>query len=258
MSLDLTLGELLKWRQPFKLGRIHIVFTPEGWAVPTYGQFPSGAAVLPVLGDGRVVLVEENRFFEDGTSRPVWNLLRGGRDSNDEPDEIAAIREGYEEAGITIPYHRLVDLGVWHPDQGMSPTAARYFAAVLHGLDLPTDMRGTDGETLRVKAFKPDEIAAMALNGQLADLNVPAMLWVWQAKCRKEGWTTSGTCNVSVSMRRSRVSQEMVDAWEAFAKAYPHAHFESTADNVRFWATWVPLDPPVPGAPPLPKMLPGA
>lgn len=255
MSNDLTLGQLLEARQPFSLGRIRIVFTPEGWAMPDFHQYPSGSALLPVLGDGRIVLVQENRLSADGAWKPVWNLMRGGREKDDDSGHVTALREAHEEAGLDIPYHRLVDLGVWHPDQGMTPSGAHCFAAVLHGLDIPEQMKGLDGETHSVKAFTPDQIVAMALRGELSDMFVPAVLWLWAARCRKEGWTSSGTRNVSTSMTLGRVGQAVVDAWEAVAKAYPHAFFERKGDHIRFSITWVPLDPPVPGRPPLPALL---
>lgn len=56
------------------------------------------AAVVPVLPDGRILMVHQYRYAID---RNTVEIPAGGRDGADEPFEIAAKRELEEETGYT-------------------------------------------------------------------------------------------------------------------------------------------------------------
>jgi 8-oxo-dGTP pyrophosphatase MutT (NUDIX family) len=227
-------------RETIHFKRLKLEFTSEGY--PRMGSHlnPNGAAVLPVTADGKFILVKEPRYLETGEWTPVWNLLRGGRDGADEPLLVTAQREMLEESGLSVPEHRLVDLGLFYPDFGLSTTSCQLFAAVLHGLEVPETLQGD--QTLEVRAFGADELDTMLLKGELADMFIPAALALWKARTRVEKWQSNGTRSLSLNLPASQLDELSIVALYRWSEKHPSATLTERSGFVRFSGTWVPLD----------------
>jgi 8-oxo-dGTP pyrophosphatase MutT (NUDIX family) len=229
-------------REPIHFKRLKLEFTQQGWPRMSAHLNPNGAAVLPVTGEGKFILVKEKRYLDNGQWTPVWNLLRGGRASVEESMVQTAQRETREESGLEVPEHRFVDLGQFYPDMGLSTTSCQLFGAILHGLDVPEALRGTDGETLEVRAFGADEVDAMLLGGELADMFIPAALALWRARVKAEKWLENGTRNMTILLPSSHVDDKAAFDLEKWHAAHPGSSFEEKDGMVRFSGTWVPVD----------------
>ena len=75
----------------------------EAWDFVSHRK--GAAAVIPVLPDGRIVLVHQYRH---ALQRMTWEVPAGSRDSVTEDTMVCARRELTEE-GIYLRYHRTVD-----------------------------------------------------------------------------------------------------------------------------------------------------
>jgi ADP-ribose pyrophosphatase len=124
------------------------------------GDGRPGVAILPIAPDGRVALVRQPRYAM-GEAR--WEIPRGYGEAPDPADD--ALRELREETGLA-PVGALVDLGAVWPDTAVLSTAVRLFAATV---DPAAPAGPTDGEILALRWFEPEALAAMLLDGTLAD-----------------------------------------------------------------------------------------
>ena len=61
-------------------------------------EHQGAAAVIPVLADGRIILVRQLR---NSVEKYTWEIPAGGLDGKDEPTIVAARRELAEETGFT-------------------------------------------------------------------------------------------------------------------------------------------------------------
>jgi 8-oxo-dGTP pyrophosphatase MutT (NUDIX family) len=229
-------------REPILFRRLKLEFTQQGYPRMSSHLNPNGAAVLPVTRDGKFILVKETRYLENGEWTPVWNLLRGGRANVEETMVETARRETFEEAGLDVPEHRFVDLGQFYPDMGLSTTSCQLFAAVLYGLPVPEVLQGTDGETLEVRAFSAKELDTMLLEGQLADLFIPAALTLWRVHAKANKWLENGTRNISIQLPSSHIDDKAAWDLEKWHNQHPGSSFEEKSGMLKFYGAWVPLD----------------
>ena len=153
-----------------------------------------------------------------------------------------ARRETLEEAGLDVPAHRFVDLGLFYPDMGLSTTSCQLFAAVLYGLPVPDVLQGTDGETLEVRAFSAKELDTMLLEGQLADLFIPAALTLWRVHAKANKWLENGTRNMSIQLPSSHIDDKAAWDLEKWHNQHPGSTFEEKNGMLKFYGAWVPLD----------------
>lgn len=187
----------------FDRDRVQVVANEKGWLRVINKGATSGAAILGVLPDGKFILVKESRQELSGP-RLVWNIPRGAGDPH-ESSAQTAIREFYEETGIQVPEARLVKLGKLAPDNGILMSTVDLYGAALQGLAIPEQLKGEDSlEIHDVHSFSKEEIWEMGRQETLTDMFTFAALSLWEAHCRKEGLTASGTRNVHANLSKER------------------------------------------------------
>ena len=127
-----------------------------------YGVVDCGpcVGVLPVLGDGRVVLVRQFRYV---TQQSPWEMPTGGVKAG-EPLEAAARRELQEEAGFAAG--ELVSLGHFDTSKSIVAERAHLFAAT--GL-LPVAAAPDETEQLEVASMSLEQAFALCDSGEIVD-----------------------------------------------------------------------------------------
>lgn len=148
------------------------VIFPSG-AVGTFVRFSwrkrEGAAVLPILPDGSIVLIEQ---FRHATRSWSIEAPRGFGEPGESPEE-AALREMAEETGFRDA--DLVDLGRVVPDPGMSGNGVRLFLAYCRGTQGSLDLEETEAHRRRI--FVPKgEVAGILDSDRIFDLMSRALL----------------------------------------------------------------------------------
>lgn len=120
---------------------------------------PSGVAVLPVLPDGRILLL---RHFRHATRRWHWEVPRGGIEPGADADRTA-YAEMAEEIGATVT--RLVPLGAAHGSTGLLGLSVRLYLADIGEPGEPALNEGITG----LLAVTVPELEAMVLRGEITD-----------------------------------------------------------------------------------------
>lgn len=123
-------------------------------------EHQGSVVVLPVLGDGRVLLVRQYRHATGGF---LWELVAGGIDAEETPPR-AARRELEEETGYVA--RRLERLASFFPTPGiLSEVMHLYRATWLRA----GPARPEEDEALEVRAFSRRELERMLWRGRLRD-----------------------------------------------------------------------------------------
>lgn len=121
---------------------------------------PGGAAVLPVLSNGDVLLVEQFRY---PMRRPLLELPAGKIDPGESPEETAA-RELEEEVGFRAG--RLEKLAAFYTTPGFCTELLHLFLA----RDLqPGRSGGDEDEELSVHRYSPREVERLVRSGKIVD-----------------------------------------------------------------------------------------
>ncbi|MFE3519018.1 NUDIX hydrolase [Streptomyces sp. NPDC059166] len=124
-----------------------------------------GAAVLPVLADGRIVLL---RQFRHAARAWHWEIPRGFGDPGERGTQTAR-RELFEELGM--PVGELVHLGPLHSDTGLKAGTDQLYLARLEG----TEIRSEPGAGPRAegidayRAVSPDAFRALLTEHRITD-----------------------------------------------------------------------------------------
>ena len=132
-----------------------------------------GSVVLiPVTGDGRVLLV---RQYRHAAGRFLWELPAGSLESGEDPD-LGAARECQEELGLVpASLERLLTL---YPTPGFCTETMTYYRATGLRPPGPGDPAAhqDEDESIEVGTFTVAEIRAMVDRGDIADLKTVAAL----------------------------------------------------------------------------------
>ncbi len=134
---------------------------PNGDVMPRdWAHYNGAAVILPVLGDGQIVLIRNYRFAVD---EHLYELPAGMVDKGESPLEAAG-RELTEETGYRAG--RLEKLGEFFCAPGTSDELMHiYLAEDLS--DGPQDLE--DYEDITVHTFSPEMVRTMILKGQIRD-----------------------------------------------------------------------------------------
>ncbi|MDZ4805055.1 MAG: NUDIX hydrolase [Candidatus Eisenbacteria bacterium] len=144
-------------------------------------RHPGVAVILPILDDGRILVMRQYRYALDGE---LWELPAGtrpGREAGrlvDSPEsaEACAARELQEETGWRAT--RLEPLGEAFAMPGMSDELIHCFVA--RGL-LPTRHERDEGELIReIRPMSEDELRQMVVTNQIRDAKtLVALMFYW-------------------------------------------------------------------------------
>ncbi len=152
-----------------------------GGTLQEYHVFEIGPAVsvVPVLEDGRVVMIGQYRY---PTGRTQWELP-AGRINEGETPQAAAIRELYEETGHTAG--DLEALPGFYPTGGISSHYAHAFVATGCVRTGAGDL--DPSEQIVVRVFERGEVEALLDGGRLLDAFAALPLMYWLRRSRAEG-----------------------------------------------------------------------
>jgi ADP-ribose pyrophosphatase len=121
---------------------------------------PGSVVVLPVLDDGRVVMV---RQYRHATRKYLWELVAGRMEAGERPKRAAA-RELLEETGYRASRYE-VFLDVF-PSPGF--LEERMFILRAEGLTAG-EAQPEEDEKIEVRGYKLSELKEMIHNGKLRD-----------------------------------------------------------------------------------------
>jgi ADP-ribose pyrophosphatase len=132
---------------------------------------PGSVVILPLLDDGRIVLIRNLRF---SVNRTLWELPAGTRDPA-EPVEHCAARELEEETGYRAD--ELTPLLAFYPAPGIADE--RMFAFVARGLT-PVGQQLDATEQIEVHPTPLDEVLRMIKAGAVEDAKTIATVLFWR------------------------------------------------------------------------------
>lgn len=134
------------------------------------------AAVIPVLDDGRIVMVRQYRNAIDAYT---LEIPAGGLDGADEPTRVAAHRELEEETGYCADIEDVKFL--------LSLYTTVAFCNEKIDIYVATNLKKTcqhldDDEFIDVKIHTLDELTDMILSGEIVDAKTIAALMTYKTK----------------------------------------------------------------------------
>ena len=136
------------------------------------------SAVLPVLDDGRLVLV---RQYRNSIETETLEIPAGARENAQEPAAVCAAREMEEEIGRRAGKLELL--------VHIATTAG--FCDEQLDIYLATDLKKTRqhldaGESLDVEYYTPDEACRMILEGKILDAKTICAILSYREKLRQQ------------------------------------------------------------------------
>lgn len=149
--------------------------TTEEWDFVSHRK--GAAAVLPVLPEGRVILV---RQYRNALERETLELPAGCRDSLDEDTKLTAARELEEETG-------------YHSDQisfllSLRTTVAfcdEFVDVYLAENLVPGEQHLDDSESIDVEIYSLDEVCEMIYAGKMQDSKTVAAILAYSNKVNR-------------------------------------------------------------------------
>ncbi|MFT7678953.1 MAG: ADP-ribose pyrophosphatase [Planctomycetota bacterium] len=166
------------YQSPWCALRRDEVVLPTG-KLQEYHVFEIGpaVAVVPVLPDGRVVMIGQYRY---PTGNTQWELPAGRLDADETP-QAAAVRELYEETGYAAGH--LEALPGFYPTGGISAHYAHAFIA--HDCSEAGAGALEDSEQIIVRVFTRGEVEALVDAGRLQDAFAALPLLYWLRRSQR-------------------------------------------------------------------------
>ena len=141
-------------------------------------EHKGAAAVIPVLSDGRIVLVHQ---FRNSVDKYTWEIPAGGLNGREEPTIVAARRELQEETGFSTDEELELLISI-HTTVAFCNEKIDIYVA--HNLKEGLQHLDED-EFLDVKAFTVEEIKEMIYSGKMTDAKTIAAIMSYSDKYLK-------------------------------------------------------------------------
>ncbi len=134
------------------------------------------AAVIPVMDDGRIIMV---RQYRNAIDEYTLEIPAGGLDGADEPTKVAAHRELEEETGYfakmeDVEFLLTLYTTVAFCNEKIDIYVARNLTKTAQHLD--------DDEFIDVKFYTIEELTELVLTGKIVDAKTIAGLMTYRAK----------------------------------------------------------------------------
>lgn len=141
------------------------------------------AAIVPVLEDGRILMVKQ---FRNALDRETLEVPAGGRDSCEEPFLDTAFRELEEETGYRTEKENLTHLiSIRTAVAFCNELIEVYVAEKLR----PTHQNLDDDEFIDVKPYELSELEQMIFEGKIEDSKTIACIMSYKAFLEKRSHT---------------------------------------------------------------------
>ena len=125
-----------------------------------YGETPGFVMVVPVLADGRLVLISQYRYLE---GKEAVGFPGGGIKTGQSPIE-AAKAELMEETGCLAS--DFIKIGVFQPSPGLARDLSHVFLAEVETLG---EQKLDDSEQIDILLRRPDEVDQMVIKNEIWD-----------------------------------------------------------------------------------------
>lgn len=169
-GVELVSREIVHRARKFQIERLTEQFPGGAQLTRDIVRHPGAVVILPILGDGRIVMIEQ---FRSALGTTLLELPAGTLEPGEDP-RLAAARELTEETG----YHAgTLEAGpVFYPAPGVSDELMRVFVARnLEKREQALEL----GECLEVRLFTPQAIEQLFATGRIRD----AKTWIALREC---------------------------------------------------------------------------
>jgi ADP-ribose pyrophosphatase len=176
-------AEILSHREVYsgKIVRLHVDVIRQESGESTIREVvlhPGGVAAVPVLDDGRIVLIRQFRY---PLGKYIWEIPAGKLDGGQTPHDTIA-RELEEEIGYTVG--TLMEMCSFYTSPGFCDEIIHLFIA--RGL-VPCVRRLEAGEHITPEACTLDECLRMIACGEIMDgKSILGILWFQQSVATKK------------------------------------------------------------------------
>ncbi len=136
---------------------------------------PGAVGVVPLLDDGRVVMV---RQYRHGPRERILEIPAGTLEPGEGP-QVCAAREIEEEVGYRAG--KLVSLGPFYPSPGICTEVIHLFVATeLIG----TEARPEPDEDIDIETYPFEDVMRMIVDGRIRDGKTATAIarWAWRDK----------------------------------------------------------------------------
>ena len=153
------------------------VVTPDNNTVEwDYLEHKGAAAIIPVMDDGRIIMV---RQWRNAIDKFALEIPAGGKDGIDEPTKDCAIRELEEETGYkSNDVEFLINIV---PAIAYSGETIDIYVA--HNL-IKSHQNLDPDEDINIEIYKVEELDDMILKNEINDSKTVAAIMTYYAKCK--------------------------------------------------------------------------